>query len=332
MPLEEVAVDLYGLVPADFVAARDERAAAATRAGDKRLAAAIGALRKPTLTAWAVNLLVRRANDEVAALLALGEQLRRAQRELSGEQLRGLTTQRQQAVSALARRASELTAEQGKRLPENAIREVVQTLNAALADPEVAERVRTGTLATAATYAGFGPAGPELVAVDGDATEPARRGRAAGTQATHTKGDIARAGKQPAKKKPPATTSKKGAATPKKADNVERTRQRDRARRELDRARGELDDLVQTLESERAALAAAHAEAERADRALLRCEAEIERLRAELAHAEQQRRFARTAQRGAQDELDTAQRQVERAERRVRRARDRVGELSDASR
>ncbi|WP_067862040.1 hypothetical protein [Nocardia shimofusensis] len=324
MPLEEVAVDLYGRVPADFVAARNERVAAATRAGDKRLAAAIGALRKPTLTAWAVNLLARRSPDEVSALLSLGEALRRAQRELSGEQLRALTTQRRHAVSALARRASELTAEQGKRLPENAIREVVQTLNAALADPDIAERVRAGTLATAATYSGFGPAGPDLVAVDGGANERPSRTRGGRTRSTDVEDDSARAGKE-TKNKPRARTSKK-------ADSTDRNRQQTRVRGELARARGELDDLVETLESERAALASAHAEAERADRALLRCAAEIERLRAELAHAEQQRRFARTAQRSAQDDLDAARRQVERAERRVQRARERIGDLSDASR
>lgn len=175
MAVDDVARDLYGLAPAEFVAARADRAAAAKQAGDKRLAAAIGKLRKPTLTAWAVNLLSRAAPDDVAALLRLAAALAAAQRKLSAEQLRDLTAQRQQLVNALAEKASRLAAEHGHPVGENVVREIGQTLTAALADPEVADRLRAGTVATAASYEGFGPSGPELLA----APEPAApRGRA----------------------------------------------------------------------------------------------------------------------------------------------------------
>lgn len=176
MTVEDVAHDLYGLTPAQFVAARTARAAQAQQAGDKQLAAAIGKLRKPTLTAWAANLLARVAPEDVAALLRLGAALAAAQRELSAEQLRDLTAQRQQLVNALAKKAGALAAEHGHPVGEGVVREVGQTLTAALADPEAAERLRTGTLATAASYEGFGPSGPGLLAVP----EPAApRGRAA---------------------------------------------------------------------------------------------------------------------------------------------------------
>lgn len=356
MPLEEVARDLYARVPAEFVAARDERAADAKRAGDSELAGAISALRKPTLTAWSVNVLARQAPEEVAALLSLGDALRRAQRELSGEQLRTLTTQRQRAVSALARRAGELAADQGKRLSENAVREVIQTLNAALADPAIGERVRTGTLATAATYSGFGPAGPDLFAVDGGAAEqrPGRRG-GGGPRPTETDEESG-ARERPASRKAPGGAGPGERRPGRKAPGKKRSgeneppeeargkqagkkpgvtksapRAQTRARRELDRAREELDGLLEALDSDRSAVESARAEVDRTDQTLLHCEAEIERLRAELAHAEQQRRFARTAQRSAHDELDSAQRRAERAERRVQRARDRLRELADAS-
>ncbi|MGW5574539.1 hypothetical protein ACWEVD_25350 [Nocardia thailandica] len=172
MTLDEVSGELYGLDPAEFVAMRSERAAAARADGDRELAAAITALRKPTRTAWAVNLLAREAPDEIEALLGLGDALRAAQRKLSGAELRTLGGQRQQVVNAMSARAGELAAERGHRLGEQTLREVGQTLTAALADPEVAERVRAGTLATGATYEGFGPAG--LVAVSsGGAPRPA---------------------------------------------------------------------------------------------------------------------------------------------------------------
>ncbi|MGW0248079.1 hypothetical protein ACWDYH_15750 [Nocardia goodfellowii] len=167
MTVDEVARDLYGLDPAEFVAARTAQVAAAKESGDKALATAIGKLRKPTVTAWTVNLLARAAPEDVNALLQLGAALRSAQRELSGDQLRALTTQRQQVVNTLAKRAGALAAERGHPVNETVLREVGQTLNAALADDEVAEQVHTGTLTTAATYEGFGPEGPALVAVGG---------------------------------------------------------------------------------------------------------------------------------------------------------------------
>ncbi|MFE9581936.1 hypothetical protein ACFYO1_36555 [Nocardia sp. NPDC006044] len=166
MTLDEAARDLYGLAPGEFVAARTAKADAAKEAGDKELATAIGKLRKPTVTAWTVNLLARAAPEEVEALLQLGAALRSAQRKLSGAELRSLTGQRQQAVNALAKKAGTLAAEHDHPVSESVLREVGQTLNAALADPAVAEQVHAGTLATAATYEGFGPAGPGLVAVD----------------------------------------------------------------------------------------------------------------------------------------------------------------------
>ncbi|MEV6431502.1 hypothetical protein [Nocardia sp. NPDC051463] len=172
MTLAEVAVDLYGLAPGEFVAARADRVKAAKDAGDKELAAAIGRLRKPTVTAWTVNLLARTLPAEVAALLQLGAALRTAQRELSTDQLRSLTAQRQQVVRALTERAGALAADHGHPVGAGVLREVGQTLVAALADADVAEQVRTATLTTAATYEGFGPAGPALTAVADTAAPP----------------------------------------------------------------------------------------------------------------------------------------------------------------
>ncbi|WP_406236015.1 hypothetical protein [Nocardia sp. NBC_01009] len=172
MTLAEVAVDLYGLAPGEFVAARADRVKAAKDAGDKDLAAAIGKLRRPTVPAWTVNLLARTVPAEVDALLQLGAALRTAQRELSADQLRSLTAQRQQVVHALAKRAGALAAERGHPVGVGVLREVGQTLTAALADADVADQVRTGTLATSATYEGFGPAGPALAAVAATAVTP----------------------------------------------------------------------------------------------------------------------------------------------------------------
>ncbi|MDQ0938536.1 hypothetical protein [Streptomyces sp. V1I1] len=65
MYLQTIADELYGLYPADFIAARNEHAAAARKAGDRKLAGDIQSLRRPTLSAWASNQLVRRQPDQV---------------------------------------------------------------------------------------------------------------------------------------------------------------------------------------------------------------------------------------------------------------------------
>ncbi|WP_054816497.1 hypothetical protein [Nocardia arizonensis] len=165
MTLADAARDLYGLDPAEFVAARDALARETRAAGDRELAADIGRLRRPTVAAWTVNLLTRSTPGELDALLRLGAALRAAQRELSGDQLRALGARRQQAVTALARRAGALAAEAGRPVGEPILREVAQTLTAALADPAVAQQITDGTLTTAVTYDGFGPNEPALAAV-----------------------------------------------------------------------------------------------------------------------------------------------------------------------
>lgn len=52
MNLDDVADELYGLDPGEFVAARSARVEAAREAGDRALATAIGKLRKPTTVGW----------------------------------------------------------------------------------------------------------------------------------------------------------------------------------------------------------------------------------------------------------------------------------------
>ncbi|MFD4439847.1 hypothetical protein ACFWPK_08715 [Nocardia sp. NPDC058519] len=173
MTLDDVAGELYTLDPGDFVSTRAERAAQARADGDRDLAKAITALRKPTVAAWTVNLLARHAPQEIAALLDLGDALRSAQRQLSGDKLRALGTQRQQVVNAMTKRAAELVAEHDRPATEQVLREVGQTLTAALADPEVADLVRAGVLPTTVTYDGFGPAG--LVAITGGKATPKKR-------------------------------------------------------------------------------------------------------------------------------------------------------------
>lgn len=183
--LDRVADELYALPPEEFTAARDRFVKEARGSGHAALAGQVRALRKPTLGAWAVNSLARQRPEDLGQLLDLGAALREAQATLHGDELRRLSAQRGQVVSALARAATDLVAAGGKQATAAVVREVEQTLEAALADPEAAEEVRQGRLTSALSYAGFGtPAEPGAV--------PKRATRPAEPQATRTAADLTR--------------------------------------------------------------------------------------------------------------------------------------------
>jgi hypothetical protein len=155
--LETATNELYALSPDEFIERRQQLVAEARGAKDRQLATQIGKLRRPTRSAWLINLLARQEPDDVTALLELGGALQEAQQRMAGDEMRQLSAQRRKTVDALARRAVELGREQGYSAPDGATQEVSQTLQTALGDPEIAELVRTGTLTQAVTYGGFGP-------------------------------------------------------------------------------------------------------------------------------------------------------------------------------
>ena len=156
--IDDVIRRMYEAPPDGFVAARTAAVAEARQAGDKDAAKRLAALRKPTVAAWVVNLLALRRPDLIDELVELATALRSAQRGLKGGELRELTAQRRKVVTALVNAARKLAVEadpqmRGAKLP---LSEVEGTLTAALAEPEIAEQVRTGRLIRATTYAGFG--------------------------------------------------------------------------------------------------------------------------------------------------------------------------------
>ena len=154
--LARVAGELYALPPDDFRTARDERAAQARASGDRDLARAITALRRPVVSAWLVNLLAREDPGQMGELLALGESLRDAQQALDGDRLRELSAERRRLVTAMVGEAKRLAARAGRAVTLQVEREVEATLQAALADPGAAAEVRAGQLASPLSYAGLG--------------------------------------------------------------------------------------------------------------------------------------------------------------------------------
>jgi hypothetical protein len=147
--VQQVAGELYGLTPADFVGGRNERAQQAKAAGDAESAAAIRALRRPSVSAWLANMLVRENAGEIAELLALGASLRDAQQRLAGDELRRLTRERRALIDSLVARARVLAARHDQRVSEPVSRELEGTLQAALTDELVADMLAAGCLSSA---------------------------------------------------------------------------------------------------------------------------------------------------------------------------------------
>jgi hypothetical protein len=155
--LDTAADELYAVSPDDFIERRQQLVAEARQEGNREIATQIGKLRRPTRSAWLINLLAREESDNITALFELGAALQQAQQRMAGDELRQLSAERRKTVDALARRAVELGRQQGYEAPDGASQEVGQTLQSALGDPEIADLVRAGHLTQAVTYGGFGP-------------------------------------------------------------------------------------------------------------------------------------------------------------------------------
>ena len=139
---DTVADRLYAGEPAEFVADRTAAARAAKEAGDVELARRIRALRKPTAAAAYINRLARAGSAPLTELAGLGEQLRAAHEQLDGARLRELAHRRSALVQRIVRDATALS--------ESVAREVEETLEAIVADTEVAQLALSGRLTSKA--------------------------------------------------------------------------------------------------------------------------------------------------------------------------------------
>jgi len=172
-----VADELYGLVPEAFTAARDEQVRALRRGGRLARALAVKDLRRPSVSAWLVNALVRHRRDEVEQLLQVGACLRDAQDRLEPGELRDLNRQRQAVLSAMVAQARTLAKDLGRPVTDPVLHEVEETLRAALADADAASAVRAGRLTAALAYAGFGEPGSAESARSAGSAGPTARAR-----------------------------------------------------------------------------------------------------------------------------------------------------------
>jgi hypothetical protein len=332
--LAQVADELYALAPTEFRTARDERARQARAAGDADLAEAIKKLRRPTVSAWLVNLLVREAPGQVRELLELGESLREAQQALAADRLRDLSVQRRQLVRELTQDAKRLAADASQSLSAQVEREVQDTLEAALADSGMADAVGSGRLTRALSYAGLGEgvgvddavavwaAPAELQVAPSRDREPGRQAAPA-KQETRQRRATSRPGREAAAGRGRRTAeeakrdrreAEAAERERRQAEAAERERRRveeaERDRREADEDAREAQDVLDAAERE---VTSAYDRHQALQRRIEDLERQLDQLQAESA---QDLRVLRQAQR----KRDVAARALDGALRRLARA------------
>jgi hypothetical protein len=292
--LPEAVAELYSSDPDEFIRRRGLLAAHAREAGVPTAAKQISGLRKPTRSAWTVNQLVRAVPGVTAQLAELGEQLRAAQKSLDGAAIRDLSLRRRQLIDALTRQAFKVSDQHS---PPAALREeVAATLGAALADPQVAERVQAGTLDRPARSDGFGNAGAPILAL----VPPSSAGR----RARAVTGALPARASNSAAASPAVEGATTTPARPTKAAELAAAR----AKAERQRRRQAITEAERTVAEADCALgAAAKAEQEQED-AVQSLEERLADARHRLADARLSARQARTAQHHARQALDRLRR------------------------
>jgi hypothetical protein len=235
--------------------------------------------------------------------VALARGLAQAQQELDGDTLRALSGQRHKAVAAMAREAGRLAARRGEAINDALLRELSGILDAALADPAVAEEVRAGRLTKSVRYSGFGPAEDDDMSAWA-ASAPTRHARSA----------------PPADPAPQDEVPDRGEAERERAE-------RERAAAERAERERALADAEREEEAARARQESDEAERDRADERHAAARARVAELAAELDAARTDEHAALEATREAAAAARASARDAAAAAVRTARARARLEQL-----
>jgi hypothetical protein len=266
--------ELFTMAPAEFVPARNALAKALKADGHRDEAAAVAALRRPTVPDWALNSVALQDPDVVADAVDAAEHLRSVQAAALGDpsaapDLREAMAQARQASGALRKAAEDVLRRAGR--PAGDMSALTSRLNETMVHPGLLSQLHAGRLGTAAVDAldpfSGAPAAPSTSA------GPARSGRAA-----------ARPPRAPA-----APTARKAAAPKPPPPKVERVDER--AERQARRA-AELLERRRAQAAER--LARADAVVDEAKAAVHDAEAEVKAAAAALERARRAETAART--------------------------------------
>jgi hypothetical protein len=303
-PAQEID-DLFQLPLSEFTAGRNALAANLKAAGRGDEAAAVKALPKPPVSAWAVNQLYWRHRKSFDQLIANGEQLRKAQgAELGGKgaggrgkgDLRSLIDARRQDLSELTRLAAALLREAGHP-----------------AGPDLIRRVST-TLEALATY-GSQPGGPSPGHLSADVDPPGFEALASLVPVTGSRPATRAKSSGPSRvipfrpPQPPPRPKKLDPAARKRLEEQERQAERARAAAAVREAERSLRDARAAAARAEAALKKAAARAKVAEKQKAALEAQFEKATAEADAARiDARKVASAAEEAAQAVTDAEER------------------------
>lgn len=308
--LAEGIAALYSLMPAEFTAARNARAAEAVSAGNRELAARLKKLPKPSSAAWLINMVRYNRTDLLHEVLDLGAALREAQDDLDQKELRRLSTERQRLLRAITRDARTLARELGNPVSPAVAAEAEQTLWAAMTDPNAADAVASGQLIRSLEANGWEPVDLQGAVAAAEVNAPgtlpvsgsARRSAGANTGAGGGKED------------PP--------------DGEEIRRQRAEAAREARKARSDLRRAQAQAESAETELETLQQKVDDEVSRRAGLTDEIEELRGRIRDLEREVSAVDRRAGALEQDRDGARRTVRAARRAVEKARDRLDRLS----
>jgi DNA repair exonuclease SbcCD ATPase subunit len=281
-----VAAELYAAPLAGFTAERTARVKAARDHGDRDLAARIGALQKPSASAWLIDLLAREHGDDLDRVDDLGERLRAAQETPDRDALRELAAERRRLLGEVAGIAADAAeAVTGKRPSAAVLEEVQQTLQAALASEEAAAAVRSGRLVRALAAEGLDPVDLTNAVAVGGQVAPVRRRPSRSRAAEAKEDDETDRRRKEAEQRKAAADRAVEEAEQAAADAAD----------DADDADREAEERADAAEDLRRRLADLQKEADRADAAAERARKAAARAREAADRAEDEADDARTA-------------------------------------
>ena len=287
----EVIDRLYGLPLEEFTPARDAASKELRAAGERDAAAEVKRLRKPSRLAWALNQVRRHDPEPVDELIAAGERLQEAQRQLveAGERglLRDAAADERELVGKIADLAERELATSGHPANATAQGKLFSTLHAAAADPEVRDALAAGRLLGEHQLSDLGlvPGSP----TPSEATRGDGRARREGARKTETptRGSAERKARERTERKGRETTDHKERAAAERKARAAAEREARQLTTKLERARERSHALAKQQKEAERGLADAQRAAERAAAAVERAAASAERARGAAQEAAQ---------------------------------------------
>lgn len=138
--MSEDAIDgLYALPLDAFISERDALVTRLRKEGDRDAATRVKKLRKPSVSAWAVNQLAHREPDLVGRVVELRRSIEEAP---SSEAMRSASEERRRIISDLVRKAERILSEAGHAATGDTIHAITQTLHAGDDDDDRADLLR----------------------------------------------------------------------------------------------------------------------------------------------------------------------------------------------